>query len=63
MMMKSSRLEKGKNIEDNVIKDAKNIFRLKKEIDDSTIKDLRNLFRLKKEIMTPQLKIQEIALD
>ena len=29
-MMKSSRLEKDKNIEENIIKDVKNLFRLEK---------------------------------
>ena len=31
----------------NIIKDARNVFRLKKEIDDTTVKDVRNLFRLR----------------
>ena len=30
-MMKSLRLEEDKNIEDNIIKDIRNLFRLKKE--------------------------------
>ena len=30
----------------NIIKNARNLFRLKKEIDDTTVKDVRNLFRL-----------------
>ena len=34
--------------EDNIIKDIKNLFRLKKAIDDSTTKDVRNLFRRRK---------------
>ena len=34
--------------EDNIIKDIKNLFRLKKAIDDSTTKDARNLFRRRK---------------
>ena len=29
-MMKNSRLEKNKNIEENIIKDVKNLFRLEK---------------------------------
>ena len=41
--------------EDNIIKDIKNLFRLRKGIDNSTNKDIRKLFRLKKE--TKQLKI------
>ena len=32
-----------------IIKDQRNIFRLKKEIDDAVIKDIRNLFRLEEE--------------
>ena len=34
--------------EEKIIKDGRNIFRLKKEIDDTAIKDIRNCFRLKK---------------
>ena len=41
-MMKSSKLEEDKNIEENMIKDVRNLFRLKK---------------LKKKQMIPQLKI------
>ena len=48
-MMKSSRLEKGEKVEDNIIKDVRILFRLKREIDDATVKDLRNLFGLKQE--------------
>ena len=43
-MMGSPSLE-----EENIIKDVRNLFWLKKEIDDTAIKDIRNLFRLKKE--------------
>ena len=43
--MKSSILE-----EENIIKDIRIFFRLKKEIDDTALKDIRNLFRLKKRI-------------
>ena len=35
--------------EDNIVKDVKNLFRLKKEIDNNPLKDMSNLFRLKKE--------------
>ena len=42
-MMESSSLE-----EEKIIKDVRNLFRLKKQIDDTAIKDIRNLFRLKK---------------
>ena len=48
-MMKNLKLEKDKKkIEENIIKDVRNHFRLKKEIDDNTVNDIRNLFRLKK---------------
>ena len=43
-MMESSRLE-----EINIIKDVRNLFRLKKETNDTTIKDIKKLLRLKKE--------------
>ena len=33
--------------EENIIKDVRNLFRLKKEIDDVTIKDIRNLDKSK----------------
>ena len=46
--MKSSSLEKYRKIEDKIIKDVRNLFRLKKEIGYTTTKDVRNLFRLKK---------------
>ena len=32
--------------EDDIIKDIRNLFRLRKEIDNSATKDIRNLFRL-----------------
>ena len=32
--------------EDKIIRDIKNIFRLKKEQNDTAIKDIRNIFRL-----------------
>ena len=47
-MMKSSRLGKGQRIEDNVIKNVKNLLRLNKEINNTTIIDVSLLFRLKK---------------
>ena len=48
-MVKSSRIEKDiKKIEHNIIKDVRNLFRLKEEIDSTRTKDVRNLFRLKK---------------
>ena len=47
MMMKSSRHEKDKHIECNIIRHVKNIFRLKNKTDDTTIKYRRNVMRLK----------------
>ena len=35
--------------EDNIIKDIKNIFRLRKETDNRATKDIRSLFKVKKE--------------
>ena len=48
-MTKSSKLEKYKKKEDNMIKDIRNLFRPIKEIVDTIIKGVRNLSRLKKE--------------
>ena len=42
-MMKSLILE-----DENIIRDIRNLFRLKNEINYTAIKDIRNLFRLKK---------------
>ena len=36
-------------VEQNIIKDVRSLFRLKKQIDINAIKDIRNLFMLKKE--------------
>ena len=47
-MMKNSRLEKDKKIEEKLIKDVRNLFGLKEYIDDTTVKDIRNLYRLRK---------------
>ena len=46
--MNRLKLEKHRRIEDNIIKDLKNIFKLKKEIDDNIIKDTRNLLDKKR---------------
>ena len=46
-MVKSSSLEKDKKIEDNIIKDIRNLFKLKKEnkaIKYKVIRDIKNLF-------------------
>ena len=51
IMMKSSRLKENKNIQENIIKYLRNLFRLKKlktEAHDVTIKGIRNPFQLKK---------------
>ena len=49
-MMKSSRLEEEeKNVEEKIMKNIRNLFRIKKELNDTTIKDIRNLFRLQNE--------------
>ena len=45
-MMNTLKLEKDKKGEDNIVKDMKNFFRLRKKIDNSATKDIRNLFRL-----------------
>ena len=42
--MESLSLEK-----ENIIKDTRNLFRIKKELNYTAIKDARNLFRLEKE--------------
>ena len=43
-MIKSLSIEK-----ENIIKDIRNLFRLKKELNYTAIKDIRNIFRLEKE--------------
>ena len=49
--MESLSLEKG-----NIIKDIRNLFRLKKELNYTAIKDIRNLSRLEEKVK--QLKIE-----
>ena len=51
-MMKNLKLE-----EENIIKDIRNLFRLKKEQNYTAIKDIGNLFRLWKEIKAIKDKI------
>ena len=51
--MESTRLE-----EENIIKDIRNLFRLKKEQNYTVIKDTRNLFTLEKKKLK-QLKIEK----
>ena len=36
--------------EENIIKDIKNLFRLKRELNYAVIKDMRNLFKLEKKL-------------
>ena len=43
-------MENPKYEEEIIIKDIRNLFRLKKEQNDTAVKDIRNLFRLKNEI-------------
>ena len=47
-MMNSLKLEKEKKRKVNIIKNVKNIFRLKKEMNKNTINSIQNIFRLKK---------------
>ena len=47
--MKNSRSAKDKKIEDNLIKDVWNLFKIKIEIRDFIITDIQNLFVLKEE--------------
>ena len=44
-MMKTLRLEKDKKKEENIIKDVRNLFRMRKEINDNIANDIRNRFR------------------
>ena len=46
--MESSSPEEDENIEENKIKNVRNLFRLKREINDKVTKDIRNLFKLEK---------------
>ena len=43
--------------EDNIIKDIKTLFRLRKDLNYTAIKDIRNLFRLEKETKAIKDKI------
>ena len=42
-------MENPRSEEENITKDIRNLFRLKKELNYTAIKDTRNLFRLEKE--------------
>ena len=54
---------KQQEIEQSIIKDIRNLFKLKKEVDDTAIKDVRYLFRLKKEIDGTTIKDIRNLLD
>ena len=41
-------MENARSEKDNIMKEARNFFRLRKEINYYAIKDIRNLFRLEK---------------
>ena len=43
-------MENLRSEEEKIIKDRRNLFRLKKEQNDTAIKDIRYLFRVKKEV-------------
>ena len=45
--MNCLKLEKDKRIDYSVMKNVRNLFRLKKEMDDNIIKEINNPFRLK----------------
>ena len=47
--MNRLRHDEDSRIEENIIKDVRNLFRLKKEENDNIIKNIRNPFRLKME--------------
>ena len=52
--------------EENIIKDTRNLFRLKTELNYTPIKDVRNLFRLEKklkQLKTEYLQILRIFLS
>ena len=52
-------MENPRSEEEDTIKDARNLFRLKKQQNGTATKDIRNLFRLKKEIKG----IKDIVLE
>ena len=56
-MMKSSGLQKDKKLENNIIKDVKNLFRLKNKQMKLQLKMYENFFRLKKWL---RLKMQNL---
>ena len=48
-------MENPRSEEEKIIKNIRNLFKLKKEQNDTAIKDIKNLFRLKKKLK--ELKI------
>ena len=52
-------IENSRPQEENIIKDIRNLFRLKKEPNYAAIKDVRNLFRLEKEAKAIKDRILE----
>ena len=46
--------------EEKIIKDIRNLFRLKKELNDTALKNIRNLFRLKNKLKKLKIKYSEI---
>ena len=66
-MMKIPRLEEDKNIEENIIKDVRNLFRLKnfkKEPNDTAIKDISLDWKKKRnQLKIKFLEMLEILLD
>ena len=53
-------MENPKPEEENIIKDIRNPFRLRKELNYTTIKDKRNLFRIEKKLK--QLKKEYLEI-
>ena len=48
-MYTKNNLLKFREIDESIIKDVRNLFKLKKEMDENTIKYVRNSFQLKQE--------------
>ena len=50
-------MENPRSVEENIIKDTGNLFRLKRELNYAAIKDIRNIFRLEKETKAIEYRI------
>ena len=61
--MKRSRPEEDKNTEGNIIKDVKNISKMKQKIYGTMFEDVRNLFKLKKERSDTTIQDLKFFLD